>query len=87
MPEGEAIQFVVLHLEGITYDWWHHGLVIQDHALVHSYAKFTERLITRFDRKDTKLYYRELAHLRQTGHAEACINEFQCIVVIVPDMP
>ncbi|XP_059075327.1 uncharacterized protein LOC131875270 [Cryptomeria japonica] len=87
MPEREAIQFAVLHLEGIAYDWWHHGLVTQDHTLVHSYTEFTERLIARFDRKDTELYYRELAHLRQTGHAEAYINEFQRIAVMVPDMP
>ena len=25
MPKRGAIQFVVLHLEGIAYDWWHHG--------------------------------------------------------------
>lgn len=42
MPEPEAIQFAVLHLEGIAYDWWHHGLVTQDHALVHSYVEFTK---------------------------------------------
>lgn len=87
MPESDAIQFVVLHLDGVAYDWWHHRLVTQDHAMVHSYAKFTEHLISRFDRKDIELYYRELAHLRQIGHAEAYINEFQCIVVMVLDMP
>ena len=27
-----------------------------------------------------------MAHLRQTGHAEAYINEFQRIAVMVPDM-
>jgi hypothetical protein len=27
MPEREAIQFAVLHLDGVAYDWWHHGLV------------------------------------------------------------
>ena len=86
MPKREAIQFAVLHLEGSAYDWWHHGLVTQDHTLVLSYAEFTERLITRFDRKDTELYYRELAHLRQTRHAKAYINEFQRIAVMVPDM-
>ena len=53
MPEREAIQFSVLHLDGVAYDWWHHGLVTQDHALIHSYAEFTEWLIYWFDRKDT----------------------------------
>jgi hypothetical protein len=54
--------------------------------MVHSYAEFTERLIARFDRKDTELYYRELAHIRQTGNVESFVNEFQRIAVMVPDM-
>ncbi|GLJ25229.1 hypothetical protein SUGI_0482720 [Cryptomeria japonica] len=87
MAQDEAIQFVVLHLEGVTYDWWHHGLVTQNHALIHSYLEFTERLIAKFDRKDVELYYKDLALLKQTGHAKAYINEFQHIAVMVPDMP
>ena len=51
--QREAIQFSVLHLDGVAYDWWHHGLVTQDHVLIHSYAEFTEWLIYWFDRKDT----------------------------------
>ena len=27
MMEIEAIRFATMHLEGATYDWWHHGLV------------------------------------------------------------
>ncbi|XP_059067585.1 uncharacterized protein LOC131858373 [Cryptomeria japonica] len=87
MTEDEAIQFVVLHVEGVAYDSWHHGLVTQNHTLIHSYTKFTERLIARFDKKDIELYYRDLALLRQSGHVETCINEFQWIVVMVLEMP
>lgn len=87
MAENEAIHFVVLHLEGVAYEWWHHGLVTQNHALTHSYPKFTERPIARFDRKDVELYYRDLALLKQSGHVETCINEFQHIAVMVPEMP
>ena len=76
MPEREAIQFAVLHLDGVAYDWWHHGLITQDHAMVHSYAEFIELLISRFDRKDTELYYWELAHIRQTRNVESFVNEF-----------
>lgn len=63
MPKAKAIQFAVLHLKGVAYDWWHHGLVTQNHTLIHSYTKFVERLIARFDRKDVELYYRDLALL------------------------
>ena len=87
MPEREAIQFSILHLDGVAYDRWHHGLVTQDHALIHSYAKFTAQLTTWFDWNDTELHYRELAHLRETRHAKAYVNEFQHIAVMVPDMP
>ncbi|XP_059075204.1 uncharacterized protein LOC131875180 [Cryptomeria japonica] len=86
MPEDEAIQFVVLHLDGVAYDRWHHGLVTQNHGLIHSYREFIERLISRFDLKDVELYYKELALLRQTGYVETYINEFQHIVVMVPKM-
>ena len=54
--------------------------------MVHSYAEFTKRLIARFDRKDTKLYYQELAHIRQAGNVESFVNEFQRIAIMVSDM-
>ncbi|KAH9293543.1 hypothetical protein KI387_041248, partial [Taxus chinensis] len=76
MREQEAIQFATLHLEGVAYDWWHHGLVTQGHELLQSYRDFSERLIARFDRKDVELYYRDLAQLRQSGHVDSYINEF-----------
>ncbi|KAH9292872.1 hypothetical protein KI387_041945, partial [Taxus chinensis] len=87
MQEQEAIQFSTLHLEGVAYNWWHHGLVTQNHDLIQSYREFSERLIVRFDRKDVELYYRDLAQLRQSGHVDAYINEFQRIAVMVPEMP
>ncbi|XP_057870180.1 uncharacterized protein LOC131076862 [Cryptomeria japonica] len=86
MAANEAIQFVVLHFEGVAYAWWHHGLVTQNHALIHLYPKFTERLIARLDMKDVELYYEYLALLKQLGHVESYINEFQCIAVMVPEM-
>ena len=58
------------------YDWWHHGLVSQDHALIHSYEEFVNKLISWFDRKDVEVYYRELDQLKQTSHVETYINEF-----------
>ena len=76
MEEDKVIQFATMDLEGVAYDWWHHGLVSQDHALIHSYEEFVNKLIARFDRKDVEVYYRELAQLKQTSHVETYINEF-----------
>lgn len=64
MEEDKAIQFATMHLEGVAYDWWHHGLVSQDHVLIHSYEEFVNKLIARFDRKDVEVYYREMAQLK-----------------------
>jgi hypothetical protein len=37
----------------------------------------------RFDRRDPKIHFRDLAQLRQTGTAEAFISEFQRVAVAV----
>jgi len=47
---------------------------------------FTRRVIKRFDRKSPKLHFRELAHLRKTGNAEAYIAEFQRLAMMVSDI-
>ena len=76
MAEAETIRFATMHLEGATYDWWHHRLVTQNHALITSYKTFTSKLITHFDRKDAKVYDRDLAQLRQSGFLDKFIDEF-----------
>ena len=86
MSETEAIRFATMHLERAAYDWWHHRLVIQDHGLITSYETFSSKLITRFDRKDIEVYYRDLAQLRQGGSSDDFIEEFQLISVMVLDM-
>lgn len=75
-----------MHLEGATYDWWHHGLVAQDHGLITPDEIFSSKLTTHFDRKDIQVYYRDLAQLRQVGSLDDFIDEFQQILVMVPDM-
>lgn len=67
MQDNEAIKFATMHLQGIPHDWWHHGLVTQNHRLIHSYQEFSNKLINRFDHKDVDMYYRELAQLKQSG--------------------
>jgi hypothetical protein len=36
-------------------------MITMEHAQITSYADFTERLIERFDRKDPKILFKELA--------------------------
>lgn len=34
MLEEDAIKFAILHLEGVTHDWWHYGLITQNHQSI-----------------------------------------------------
>ena len=72
MPEEEAIKFAVLHLEGVAHEWWHHGTITLRHDQIKTYAELTER----FDGKDLKLNFKELAELSQTGSVDQYIVEF-----------
>ncbi|KAH9302444.1 hypothetical protein KI387_014027 [Taxus chinensis] len=59
MREEDAIKFAILHLEGDAHDWWHHGLITQGHMHITTYADFTQRLMSRFDRRDPDRHFRE----------------------------
>lgn len=61
MTKEESIKYAAMHLDGVAHEWWHHGMVIMGHNQINSYVEFTERLIERFDRKDPKLHFKELA--------------------------
>ena len=61
MRETEAIKYATLHLEGEAHERWYHGLITLGHANITSYLDFTQRLISRFDKKDPKVHSRELA--------------------------
>ena len=82
MIEEDAIKFAVLHLDGVAHNWWYHGLASLHHDYIISYQEFVDRLIECFD-KDPEVYFRELAHLRQTAGLEAFISEFQRLSVMV----
>lgn len=86
LPETDAIRFATLHLEGGAQEWWYHGMITLDHSHITSYTEFTRRLLERFEKKDSKLHFRELAHLRQSGSAKAYISEFQRLAVMVTDI-
>jgi hypothetical protein len=86
MREMEAIKFATMYLDGKAHDWWYHGLTTLSHNQIVSYIEFTQRLIDRFDLGDPELHFRELTQLKQTGMAEAYIDEFQRLAVMVQDM-
>lgn len=56
------------------------------HDQIDSYAKFIERLIDRFDKKDLKLHFEELAQLKQWGSMETYVIDFQRLLVLVTDI-
>ena len=76
MAEMEAIKVATLHLDGEAQDWWFHGMVTLGHSTVTTYAKFTQRLIERFDRRDPEQHFVELTRLKQTGSLETYIANF-----------
>jgi hypothetical protein len=86
MTETKAISFVTLHLEGEAHELWYHGLVTLGHSHITSYREFTDRLMDRFDRKDPKIHFRDLAQLRQTGTTEVFITDFQRVAVAVTNI-
>jgi hypothetical protein len=86
MTEVEAIKFATLHLDGEAHEWWYHGLVTLGHSNITSYLDFTQKLMERFDKKDPKLHFKELAQLKQEGSPDAYITEFQKLAVMVSDI-
>ena len=82
----EAIKFVTLYLEGVAHEWWHHDTITLGHDQINTYAEFIERLIDRFDGKDPKLSFKDLAQLRQTGSVDQYITEFQKLSVLVTNI-
>ena len=61
MVEEDALRMAILHLEGEANDWWFHGLKTLGHDHISSYEEFSKALVERFDRKDPKLPFKELA--------------------------
>ena len=61
MKEIESIKYDTLHLEGVAHDWWYYVMVKIQHNQVTKYQDFVDRLVERFDKKDPKVYFWELA--------------------------
>ena len=86
MKESDAIQFASLYLEDVAYDWWYHGMTTQAHDQVTTFDDFSQRVIDRFDLKDDEEYFKEFSKLKQTKLVNESIEEFQKVVVMLPDM-
>lgn len=63
MMEEDALQFAILHLEGTSHDWRHHGLITQGNQNITSYEEFSQKLIKRFDRKHPQENFKKLTQL------------------------
>ena len=86
MKESDFVQLASLHLEDPAYDWWYHGMTTQGHDRITTFDDFSQRVIDRFDLKDDEEYFKELSKLKQTKSVNEYIEEFQKVVVMVPDM-
>ena len=86
MVEEDALKMAILHLEGEASDWWFHGLRTLGHDHILSYEGFSNALMERFERKDSKLPFKELTQLKQVGTLEAYMLEFEKILVMVSDV-
>jgi hypothetical protein len=55
-----VINFSTLQLDGEAHELWCHGILTLGHSIITSYQYFTQRLMDRFNRKDTEVHFREL---------------------------
>jgi hypothetical protein len=53
LMEAKVIKFATFHLHGEAHEWWYHGLVTMGYARITSYLDFTQKLMEKFDKKDT----------------------------------
>ena len=61
-------------------------MTTQVHDHVTTFDDFSQRVIDIFDLKDDEEYFKELSKLKQTKSVNEYIEEFQKVVVMVPDM-
>ena len=60
VEEGE-LKMAILHLEGEASDWWFHGIITLGNYHILSYEGFSNALMEKFEIKDPKLHFKELA--------------------------
>ena len=85
VSEGEAIRVALLHLQGKAYAWWFFESSSLKNINISTYAKFTRRIMKRFDSMPSENYLgkknkpKESQHLHDMGRSME-ITPFQDIV-------
>ena len=80
MTEEDALQFVIVHLERATHDWWTHGRISLGHKDIKSYEEFSQKLMNRFDDKDIEWYFQELTQLRQNWNSRRLCSQISRVI-------
>ena len=86
MVEEDALKMDIFHLEGDANEWWFHGLKNLGHDQVKTYGEFIDRVLDRFEQKDPKLSFKELAQLKQVETPTDYMMEFQKLSVKLDDV-
>ena len=86
MVEEDALKMAILHLEGDANEWWFHGLKNLGHDQVNTYGEFIDKVLEIFEKKDSKLSFKELAQLKQVGTPTDYMMEFQKLLVKVANV-
>lgn len=78
--------FLLNPMTEVAYDWWTHGRISLGHKDVKSSEEFSQKLMNRFDEKDTEWYLQELTHLKQTRTLNEYVKQFQEISFMIPNL-
>ena len=57
MTEEDALQFTIVHLEGVVDDCWTNGHISLQHKDGKSYKEFSQNLMNIIDDKDIEWYF------------------------------
>lgn len=60
MDEEKGLQNMTMCLDGVAYEWWHHGLITLGHNEVTTFQEFIQKMLKRFEQKNME-YFKELA--------------------------
>ena len=77
MIETDAIKLATLHLDDEAHEWWYHGLVTLGHNTITSYNDFTQRLMERFDKRDSDIHFRELPNSNRLAVPKPSYQSFR----------
>lgn len=82
----DSIQLVILHLDGVAFDWWYGVVHTQGHNIVWTFGDFSKRILNHFELKDDDVYFIDLVALRKRDSLEAYIEEFKWITIMMSNI-